>query len=114
MRSSYDAIVIGSGFGGAVAACRLAQAGFKLAVLERGRRYDSNPFPRYWSNPSAWLWKFDQGLFDIRPLPHMTVVQAAGLGGGSLIYANVHLRPPEAVFENGWPGGYTRAMLDPY
>jgi len=44
----------------------------------------------------------------------MTVVQAAGLGGGSLIYANVQMRAPAAVFERGWPRGYSRAALDPY
>jgi cholesterol oxidase len=44
----------------------------------------------------------------------MTVVQAAGFGSGSLIYANVHLRAPAEVFQRGWPAGYTRAALDPY
>jgi len=115
MRPSYDAIVIGTGFGGSVAACRLAQAGLKTGVLERGRRYDTNPFPRDWNDPAkGWLWQVGQGLFDVRPFQEMTVVQSAGLGGGSLIYANVHLRAPEAVFERGWPAGYNRAALDPY
>ena len=115
MRSSYDAIVIGSGFGGAVAACRLAQANLRVGVIERGRRYDINPFPRHWSDPPAgWLWNTGQGLFDIKPLQAMTVVQAAGLGGGSLIYANVHLRAPVEVFQHRWPSGYGRAALDPY
>jgi len=115
MRANYDAVVIGSGFGGGVAACRLAQAGLQVGVLERGRRYDVNPFPRNWSDPLAgWLWKGGQGLFDIRPFPAMTVVQAAGLGGGSLIYANVHLRAPAEVFQSGWPAGCSRAALDPY
>src|SRR5215831_8262699 len=57
IRPHYDAIVIGTGFGGAVAACRLAQAGLSVGVLERGRRYDINPFPRNWNNPfDVWLW----------------------------------------------------------
>jgi cholesterol oxidase len=115
IRASYDAIVIGTGFGGAVAACRLAQAGLSVAVLERGRRYDINPFPRNWNNPfDGWLWSSDRGLLDVKLFQEMTVVQAAGLGGGSLIYANVHMRAPEAVFDNGWPRGYNRAALDPY
>ncbi|HEX4210433.1 MAG TPA: GMC family oxidoreductase, partial [Candidatus Binataceae bacterium] len=115
MRPTYDAIVIGTGFGGSVAACRLAQAGLKVGVFERGRRYDTNPFPRDWNNPAdGWVWEISQGLFDVKPFQQMMVVQSAGLGGGSLIYANVHLRAPEAVFAKGWPSGYTRAALDPY
>jgi cholesterol oxidase len=115
MLPSYDAIVIGSGFGGSVAACRMAQAGYSVGVLERGRSYETNRFPRDWNNPSnGWLWPVEQGLLDIRPFEEMTIVQSAGLGGGSLIYANVHLRAPEEVFAHGWPSGYTRAALDPY
>src|SRR5216683_6111463 len=106
---------IGSGFGGAVAACRLAQAGLSVTVFERGRRYDTNPFPRNWNDlTDGWLWKVRQGLFDLKHFSQMMVVQAAGLGGGSLIYANVHLRAPQAVFDHGWPAGYSRAALDPY
>ena len=58
MRSSYDAVVIGSGFGGAVAGCRLAQAKLSVAILERGRRYRRGEFPRDWNNPAkGWLWR---------------------------------------------------------
>ena len=115
MRPAYDAIVIGSGFGGSVAACRMAQAGFSVGLFERGRSYETNPFPRDWSNPgNGWLWSVEQGLFDIKPFQEMTVVQSAGLGGGSLIYANVHLRAPDEVFASGWPREYTRGLLDPY
>jgi cholesterol oxidase len=115
MRANYDAVVIGSGFGGAVAACRLAQAGLSVAVLERGRRYDVNQFPRNWQNiADGWLWSEGRGLFDVRPFQPMTIVQGAGLGGGSLIYANVHLRASAEIFERGWPQGYSRAQLDPY
>jgi cholesterol oxidase len=125
----YDAIVIGSGFGGSVAACRLSQAGLSVLLLERGKRYlagtsppnapSSDPratyFPRNWSDlGDGWLWMDRQGLFDVRPFSHMFVVQSAGYGGGSLIYANVHLRPPEKVFAKGWPAGYSREVLDPY
>jgi choline dehydrogenase-like flavoprotein len=81
IRPSYDAIVIGTGFGGAVAACRLVQAGLSVAVLERGRRYDINPFPRNWNNPfDGWLWSSGHGLFDVKLCQEMAVVQAAGLG----------------------------------
>jgi cholesterol oxidase len=115
MKANYDAIVIGTGFGGAVAACRLAQAKMSVGVLERGRRYDTNKFPRDWNNPAnGWLWQVDQGLFDLKHFSQMMVIEGAGLGGGSLIYANVHLRAPQEVFDRGWPAGYSRVALDPY
>jgi cholesterol oxidase len=115
VKATYDAVVIGTGFGGSVAACRLAQAGFSVSVLERGRRYDINPFPRDWNNPTnGWLWQVGQGLFDVKHFSQMMVVEGAGLGGGSLIYANVHLRAPKEVFNQGWPAGYSRPKLDPY
>jgi len=115
MKAKYDAVVIGTGFGGSVAACRLAQAGFNVGVLERGRRYDTNPFPRDWTNPAnGWLWQVGQGLFDVKHLAQMTVIEGAGLGGGSLIYANVHLRAPQEVFNHGWPAAYSREALDHY
>ncbi|ATB48139.1 GMC oxidoreductase [Corallococcus macrosporus] len=115
MAPTYDALVIGTGFGGAVAACRLAQAGLSVRVLERGLRYPKGSFPRDWSNPfNGWLWRYGQGLFDVKLLPGMSIVQAAGYGGGSLIYANVHLRPPAETFDSDWPEGYSRAALDPY
>jgi cholesterol oxidase len=108
------AIVIGTGFGGAVTACRLAQAGISVQVLERGHRYDEKgvPYPR--ENFDDWLWRPSGGLFDVRPFPAMQVVQSAGYGGGSLIYANVHLRVPEDAFKTSWPEGYSREALDPY
>ena len=115
MKTVYDAIVIGSGFGGSVAACRLAEAGLSTVLLERGRRYDTSHFPRDWKNPAnGWLWQVDQGLFDLKHLAEMMVIESAGLGGGSLIYANVHLRAPKEVFDAGWPQGYSRAGLDKY
>jgi cholesterol oxidase len=114
--SSYDAVVIGTGFGGSVAACRLAQAGLKVGILERGRRYSKGTFPRDFDSPLAgWLWQHKQGLFDVRVGTEMAVVQSAGYGGGSLIYANVHLRmPPDAFAAGAWPSAYSRTALDPY
>lgn len=111
----YDAIVIGSGFGGAVSALRSSQAGLRVALLERGRRYSEGGFPRDWRDPKEpWFFAHEQGLFDVRSLPTMQVVQSAGYGGGSLIYANVHLRAPREVFQKGWPRAHTREALDPY
>jgi choline dehydrogenase-like flavoprotein len=114
-RDDYEALVIGSGFGGAVAACRLAQAGIDGAIVERGRRYPAGSFPRDLTKLDAgWLWSRGQGLFDVRPWGDIICVQAAGYGGGSLVYANVAMRPPEEVFEAFWPHPYRRATLDPY
>jgi cholesterol oxidase len=110
---SYEAIVVGSGFGGAVAACRLAQAGVDVAVLERGRRFPLGSFPRHRLRPDLQDWRRG-GTYDVRYLNDVLVVQGAGYGGGSLLYANVQIRPPADVFDEGWPAGYSRAALDPY
>lgn len=125
----YCAIVIGTGFAGAVTACRLVEAGFEICVLERGRRYEAADFPASLTadlfNPgtapgtgangdfSRWLWSSDHGLFDVRDLDGAVAVQSAGYGGGSLIYANVHLRPPKTVFD-AWPAAYRDAEFDHY
>lgn len=120
----YEAVIVGSGFAGAVTACRLAEAGFRVCILERGRRFDpltdfpvyptlvdKNVPPRHGEdgrsgvNPdiSRLFWRFGNGLWDFRDLGGVTVGQAAGYGGGSLIYANVHMRPPSHVFDERWP-----------
>ena len=127
--SLLDAIVIGTGFGGAVAACRLTQAGKNVCVLERGRRYDRGDFPRPAVRPdhlphtARWAWALDYGLWDVKDLQGTVAIQVAGYGGGSLGYANVHLRAPQAAFgpptrhgpeADGWPAIYSRAELDPY
>jgi cholesterol oxidase len=114
-RDRFQALVIGSGFGGAVAACRLAQAGVDVAVVERGRRWPPGSFPRDLSRlDDGWLWLCGQGLYDARPLNDILAVQAAGYGGGSLVYANVAMRPPQEVFDRSWPEPYSRAALEPY
>ena len=114
-RDRFEALVIGSGFGGAVAVCRLAQAGADVAVVERGRRWPPGSFPRDLSRlDDGWLWLCDQGLYDARPLNDILAVQAAGWGGGSLVYANVAMRPPQEVFDRSWPEPYSRAALEPY
>jgi cholesterol oxidase len=113
-KDAYEAIVIGSGFGGAVAACRLAQAGVDVALLERGARFPLGGFPRHVVDSHDSLLWHHGGPYDVRPLNDVLVVQAAGYGGGSLVYANVQMRAPTKVFDQGWPPGYTRAELDPY
>ncbi|WP_345217743.1 GMC family oxidoreductase [Georgenia halophila] len=109
-----DAIVVGSGFGGAVTAARLAQAGFSVTVLERGRRWRPGEFPRKPDLKTGWLWQVDGGLYDIRWLDRMGTVQGAGWGGGSLVYANVFARPAESSLAGRWPPELRRDELDPY
>ncbi len=115
--SKFDVIIIGSGFGGSVHACRLAEAGYKVVVLERGRRWAPEDYPR---NPDdAWLFDVDEpehqnGWLDFRYFKDMSVIQGAGVGGGSLIYANVSIDAKPKAFEKGWPNAITYKTLKPF
>ncbi len=114
---TFEAVVVGSGFGGAITACRLVEAGIETCIIERGRRYGAKDFPAVppagdvLPDPARWVWGRDQGLWDMHHLGELQAVGAAGYGGGSLIYANVHLRAPREVLKR-WPVG--REELDPY
>jgi cholesterol oxidase len=120
----FDAIVVGSGFGGSVVTYRLAEAGRRVCLLERGRSYPPGSFPRtpaalrrnFW-DPSEGV----HGLFQVWAFPGIESVVSAGLGGGSLIYANVLIRKDEKWFvrEDRAQPGYeywpvTRADLEPH
>lgn len=110
----FDVVVIGSGFGGAVCAFRLAAAGARVLVLERGRRWTPATFPRTPADP--WLWDDRQpaichGWFDFRVFPNMSVVQGAGVGGGSLTYANISIDAKKDTFDAGWPPEITFERL---
>jgi cholesterol oxidase len=116
-----DAIVVGSGFGGGIAACRLAEAGRQVVVLERGRRWGDVPggkaFPDTLEQAPDAFWHptlNPDGLFDLRLMKDLSVMTASGVGGGSLVYANVQLRTPAEVFMRGWPQAISRVELDPY
>ena len=116
MAPRFDAIVIGSGFGGAVTACRLAEKGMTVLVLERGRRWTPQEYPRRAGD--AWLFSDRQpdrhnGWLDLRFFTNMTDAQAAGVGGGSLAYSNVALEAHHSLFANGWPGEITYDELKP-
>jgi cholesterol oxidase len=114
---SYDAVVVGSGFGGGVTACRLAEAGWRVCVLERGRRFGRDDFPESPEQAPQAFWHPKAnpgGLFELRLMRDLAVLGAAGVGGGSLVYANVQLRAPAEVFDSGWPQGLSREVLDPY
>ena len=115
MQSIYDAVVIGSGFGGAITAARLAQAGRSVCVLERGRRWGKADFPRSIGQVRDAFWNDeDRGFLDYRSFKNIDVIQASGVGGGSLIYFNVQIEAPPRIFQRGWPQAITRQSLDPY
>ncbi len=117
MTAAYDAVIVGSGFGGGIAACRLAEAGKRVCVLERGRRFAPEDFPEEPGEAPQMLWHESlnpDGLFDVRMMRDVSVITAAGVGGGSLVYANVQLRAPAAVFDQDWPDGLDRRALDPW
>lgn len=114
----FDVIVVGSGFGGSVMTCRLAEKGYSVCLLERGKEYGLNEFPRRVDEIRRAFWDPKdslQGLFEVMAHPESDVctVTASGLGGGSLIYANVLLPMDNELFKD-WPGGINRKMLDPY
>lgn len=116
-RDAFDAVVVGSGFGGAITALRLAETGRSVLVLERGRRYLPGEFPR--ARPSALVWAYParpeaRGLYRFDGFPNVAVLTASGWGGGSLIYANIHIRAPESVFADARWHGIDRASLEPF
>ncbi|XDD51015.1 GMC oxidoreductase [Leptospira sp. WS92.C1] len=98
----YDYIVVGSGFGGSVSALRLAQKGYKVAVLESGKRWKSSEFPKTNWNLRRFLWfpkLFCFGIQRITFLNDVMVLSGAGVGGGSLVYANTLYVPPEPFWK---------------
>ena len=98
---SYDFIVIGSGFGGSVSALRLAQKGYRVAVIEKGKRYQSKDFPATnWNlRKSIWMPRLGQlGIQSLTLLRHVLVLSGVGVGGGSLVYANQLIVPDDSIF----------------
>jgi cholesterol oxidase len=99
--SHHDVLVVGSGFGGAVTALRLAEKGYRVAVLEAGRRFADHEFPETSWRLRDYLWApwarcF--GIFRLSPLRGLLVLSGAGVGGGSLVYANTLYRPPASFY----------------
>ncbi|MEW6363391.1 MAG: GMC family oxidoreductase [Acidobacteriota bacterium] len=103
-----DVIVIGSGFGGAVAALRLSEKGYRVWVLEKGKRWNLEDFPTTnWNIPrSFWLpWIGCYGFWGLHLLRDVLVLHGIGVGGGSLLYANTHLAPDDSVWDDPqWKG----------
>jgi cholesterol oxidase len=120
IRAEYDVVVIGSGYGGAIAASRMARAGRSVCVLERGEEWQPGDYP---DTPVEGFREIQidsperhigsrTGLFDFRVNPDISVLIGCGLGGTSLINANVVLPPEPDVFRtDDWPEAL-RADLD--
>jgi len=112
MRSGgrYDAIVIGSGFGGSVAALRLTERGYRVAIMESGRRFGPGDYARTSWNLRRFLWLPRLGLRGIQRidlLKQIMVLSGAGVGGGSLVYANTLLDPVDEFFTDPQWGAIT-------
>jgi cholesterol oxidase len=104
----FDWLVIGSGFGGSVSALRLAEKGYRVGVLECGRRFRDQDFPKSTWNLRRYFWAPRagmRGIMRISTFKDITVVSGCGVGGGSLGYANTLYVPPSAFFEDAqWRG----------
>lgn len=99
----FDVVVVGSGFGGSVAALRLTEKGYRVAVLEAGRRFSDRDFPKTSWRISRFLFAPRLGLRGIQrihALPDVLILAGAGVGGGSLVYANTLYQPPDSYFED--------------
>jgi cholesterol oxidase len=104
----FDFIIIGSGFGGSVSAHRLAEKGYKVAVMEMGRRWRPSDFPRTSWSIHRYFWHPKLGLrgfFNMRLFGHVTIFHGCAVGGGSITYAGTLLSPPDKVWDSGsWTG----------
>jgi cholesterol oxidase len=103
MERDFDVVIIGSGFGGSVSALRLTEKNYRVAVLEAGRRFRDKDFPKTSWRLSKFLFAPRLGLRGIQrihALPDALVLAGAGVGGGSLVYANTLYIPPDTYFND--------------
>jgi cholesterol oxidase len=121
MKSHYTVVVVGSGYGGAITASRLARAGQQVCLLERGKERQPGEYPKTLASATAEV-QLDTpaghlgaatGMFDVKVNAEMNAVVGCGLGGTSLINANVSLRPEPRIFSDPrWPTEIQRAGLE--
>jgi cholesterol oxidase len=134
MKQFYEVAIIGSGFGGAIPALRLARAQqaagrpVSVCVLEKGKRYNLGEFPRDVAKPRDWFWRHEgeqgwKGLIDFRTFHNISVACGSGVGGTSLMYLDVQIEAFDSDFEEAaadgsrrWPGSVAnwKAELAPY
>jgi len=104
----YDYVIIGSGFGGSVSALRLTDKGYKVLVIEKGKWFSGDDFPKNNWHLKRWLWLPSMrffGFFKITLYRHVGVLSGVGVGGGSLVYANTLPRPNPRFYSSGnWKG----------
>ena len=121
IKEKYDVIVIGSGYGGAIAASRLSRAGQKVCLLERGKELITGDYPdtlieateEMQINSDKEHHGSKTGLFDFNVHPDMSVLVGCGLGGTSLINANVSIKPEKRVFQDAaWPSILNKEFED--
>jgi cholesterol oxidase len=110
----YDAIIIGTGFGGAAVAHKLDAAGCRVLVLERGPQMSTGE--HYPARNMLWGEGLNRqdGWMDFRRFANTSVLSGVGVGGGSLVYGNIYTVPPPSVFSDGWPKEITLGELMPY
>ena len=119
MTAAFDVVVVGSGFGGSTAALRLTEKGYRVAVLEAGRRFDESTYPKTSWRTRSYFWAPRLGCLGLQRialLGRVMVLCGTGVGGGSLVYANTLYEPPEAFYADRQWAHITdwRAELAPY